>query len=99
MLPQNPAAGSDWLANFDDGAREHWTHKLGNLLLLNHRKNAQARNFDFGRKKDRYFKGGSGSAVFALTTQVLSHDEWTPEVVAFRQSALTELLINEWQLI
>lgn len=98
VLPQNPAEDSLWLAAFDDDARENWTHKLGNLLLLNHRKNSQARNFEFATKKERYFKGGSGSAVFALTTQVLSHDEWTPEVVAARQSALTQRLIQEWDL-
>ncbi|MFP1602968.1 DUF262 domain-containing protein [Microbacterium sp. 2216-1] len=98
VLPQNPASGSHWLDDFDDATREEWVHKLGNLLLLNHRKNSQARNFEFARKKDRYFKGGSGSAVFALTTQVLSYSEWTPEIVATRQRDLTGLLIDEWHL-
>lgn len=98
VLPQNPAPDSEWLHTFDDNARERWVHKLGNLLLLNHRKNAQARNFEFERKKDRYFKGGSGSAVFALTTQVLSYSEWTPDIVEARQNELTRRLIDEWQL-
>lgn len=98
VLPQNPAAGSAWLRTFDDESRAQWTHKLGNLLLLNHKKNSQARNFEFERKKDRYFKGGSGSAVFALTTQVLSYTDWTPEVLEARQKTLASLLIDEWQL-
>ena len=28
-----------------------WTHALGNLLLLSHRKNSQAQNEDFDEKK------------------------------------------------
>lgn len=98
VLPQSPPEGSDWVSNFTDAEREYWTHRLGNLLLLNHRKNAQARNFEFAIKKERYFKGGSGSAVFALTTQVLSYPQWTPGVIEERQESLTGLLMEEWAL-
>jgi hypothetical protein len=98
VLPQSPAPDSQWVSDFTEDERLYWTHRLGNLLLLNHRKNAQARNFDFGTKKQRYFRGNSGSAVFALTTQVLSHDTWTPAVIEERQEALSRALIDEWNL-
>lgn len=98
VLPQNPAAGSAWLEDFTEDEREHWTHRLGNLLLLNHRKNSQARNFEFAAKKSRYFTSSTGSAVFALTTQVLGCDEWTPAVVAERQRDLCARLTKEWDL-
>lgn len=99
VLPQNPRADSDWVQAFDEEQREAWTHRIGNLLLLNHRKNSYASNYDFARKKDRYFSGSNGSAVFALTTQVLGHGEWTPEVVAARQDQLVDILAREWGLI
>lgn len=98
VLPQHPAPGSAWEAAFTLEQREQWTHRLGNLLLLNHRKNSQARNFDFETKKAKYFRIGSGSAVFALTTQVLQYDRWTPAIVKERQEDLTGALITEWGL-
>ncbi|MDK8795852.1 DUF1524 domain-containing protein [Corynebacterium sp. MSK041] len=62
-----------------------WTHRLGNLLLLNRRKNSSACNYDFDVKKERYFKSGKGVAVLALTTQVLGEPVWTPSVIERRQ--------------
>jgi hypothetical protein len=98
VLPQNPAADSEWAQNFSLEEREYWTHRLGNLLLLNRRKNSQASNYDFTAKKAKYFAGASGSAVFALTTQVLSELDWNVEVVSRRQHELVNVLITEWDL-
>jgi hypothetical protein len=98
VLPQTPSEGSDWLQDFTEDEREYWTHRLGNLLLLNRRKNSQAQNYDFEKKKEAYFTSNSGVAVFALTTQVLQEPVWTPEVIERRQADLKALLIKEWQL-
>jgi len=98
VLPQHPSADSVWVSDFAEDERAYWTHRLANLLLLNRTKNSQAQNFDFDRKKSQYFRGPSGSAVFALTTQVLGEDTWTPETLARRQEELTALLAREWQL-
>lgn len=97
VLPRNPAAGSSWMKLFSEDDRKAWTDRLGNLLLLNHRKNSQANNREFGRKKSTYFNS-KGSAIFALTTDVLKHEEWTPTVLAERQAYLTQKLIAEWGL-
>ena len=86
------------MKKFTEDERARWTNRLGNLLLLNRRKNAQANNRDFTTKKARYFATSTGSAVFALTTQVLAHQEWTPEVVAQRQAELVGVLSKEWEL-
>ncbi len=77
--------------------REFWTHRLANLVLLSRRKNTQARNFDFERKKNQYFQK-KGVATFAITSQVLSVSEWTPEVLEERQSNLIGKLKSEWRL-
>lgn len=98
VLPQNPKKGSQWLVDFTDDDRERLTHRLGNLVLLNHRKNSQANNLDFVTKKQKYFTTSNGVAVFALTTQVIDHPSWTPEVIDTRQEALTTLLAKEWGL-
>ncbi|MEH0147894.1 DUF262 domain-containing protein [Corynebacterium sp. Q4381] len=98
VLPQQPPADSEWARTFSPEQMERWTHRLGNLLLLNRRSNSRAQNYDFGVKKDKYFASGDGVAVFALTTQVLGEREWTPETIARRQNTLVELLAKEWDL-
>jgi hypothetical protein len=99
VLPQNPKDASQWRVDFTDEQRAELTHKLGNLLLLNHRKNSQANNYDYAAKKHKYFKTTTGSAVFALTTQVLELPSWTPSIIEKRQQELTAMLAKEWDLI
>lgn len=98
VLPQSPKADSQWLKDFDDEQRHYWTHRLANLLLLNHAKNAQAQNYDFDEKKSLYFKGPHGTATFALTSQVLSYEQWTPSELRQRQTQLVGTLANLWSL-
>lgn len=98
VLPQTPNAASRWMQDFTEEERATYTHRLGNLVLLNHRKNSQANNYDFDVKKSKYFTMNDGSAVFALTTQVVSAPVWTPDIVEERQRNLVDLLANEWRL-
>ena len=98
VLPQSPNAKSEWMTWFPtEKDRATWTHKLANLVLLSRRKNSSASNWDFGRKKSEYFQRG-GVAPFALTAQVLSESEWTPDVLERRQRELVDALREEWRL-
>ena len=98
VLPQTPEGGSVWLDWFPNPEqREMWTHRLANLVLLSRRKNSQAQNFDFERKKNEYFQR-NGVATFAITSQVLHRQDWTPDVLAERQEELTGRLAEEWRL-
>ena len=98
VLPQTPADGSVWLDWFPDALeRDLWTHKLANLVLLSRKKNAQAQNFDFERKKTEYFQR-NGVATFAITSQVLHRQEWTLDVLKERQRDLINCLAKEWHL-
>jgi hypothetical protein len=98
VLPQSPDLGSQWLAWFPDtDVRLSFVHKLGNLVLLTRKKNSAASNYDFVRKKSAYFARG-GVSPFVLTTQVLQHDEWTPEIMSFRQEDLLKILEQHWRL-
>lgn len=99
VLPQNPQLNSKWVQQFPDPEiRNRYVHQLGNLVLLSRRKNAQAQNYDFADKKKKYFLTAKGVASFALTTQVVSESEWTPEVIIRRQQELTLKLKEIWRL-
>ena len=98
VLPQSPAEGSQWMEWFPDtDARERWTHRLANLVLLSRRKNTRASNYEFEKKKKEYFQR-DGVTTFALTTQVVNKSEWTPAVLEGRQRDLIDQLKKEWRL-
>ena len=98
VLPRNPERNSQWLRDFpDEEERAEWTDKLANLVLLSRTKNSRALNHDFKRKKREYFQRG-GVVTFALTSQVLAEEEWTPAVLQRRQSGLIDALKKEWRL-
>lgn len=98
VLPQNPAAESQWRNWFqDDDERVGWTHRLANLVLLSSRKNRAASNLEFERKKKEYFQKG-GVVSYALTTPVVDETEWTPAILDRRQRELVEKLKAEWRL-
>jgi hypothetical protein len=96
VLPQRPKPDSQWQLDFTTAQRAQWTNRLANLVLLSNRKNAQAQNYEFAQKKEKYLQ--RGVVTFPLTTQVLGADTWTPELLEARQAELLELLANEWQL-
>jgi hypothetical protein len=98
VLPQHPRADSAWRTLFTDEERRYWTNRLANLILLGRIKNSAAATFDFEEKKDRYFKGRSGVATFALAVEVLNEPSWTPQVLEQRQSRLLGKLTEAWQL-
>lgn len=99
VLPQTVNAGSLWAQWWPDvAARQTWVHRLANLVPLNRHRNSAAQNYDFDVKKSKYFKGQANVSSYALTTQVLSESEWTPDVVAARQRDLLKKLCSEWEL-
>lgn len=99
VLPQTPEEDSEWVLNFpDDEEREAWVHRLGNLVLLSRKKNSAARNYDFEKKKTKYFTSSGKASPFALTSQVIHEDEWTPDVLEARQKDLVGRLKKLWSL-
>ena len=99
VLPQTVNSNSQWEEWWPDSAeREQWVHKIGNLLPLAKRTNSQAQNYDFGLKKEKYFRGKAGVTAFALTTQVLMYTEWKPQTVKDRQKELIAVYKKNWDL-
>lgn len=99
VLPQNPAAGSQWLTDFPvEFDREQWVHKLANLVLLTRRKNSQASNLDFSEKESRYFSTKAGVSNFALTSKVLAESVWTLDTLKRRQGEVIGEIEKLWRL-
>lgn len=98
VLPRAPKPGSQWLKDFpDEKERIKMTNCLGNLVLLSRKRNSSASNYDFEKKKDKYFRV-DGVSAFVLTTQVLNEDKWTPEVIETRQRNLLNKCKEIWDL-
>lgn len=98
VLPQQPASGSqwkDWVPELEQ--HQFWVHRLGNLALLSRRKNSSASNYEFAKKKTAYFTKG-GISSFALTTQILQHEQWTVPIIQARQNQLLQKLEVLWRL-
>ena len=99
VLPQTVDETSQWgtwWPNIDE--RNEWVHKIGNLLPLAKKTNSEAQNYEFVKKKDKYFRGKGGVTTYALTTQVLMETEWKPETVKRRQKELIEVYKMNWDL-
>lgn len=95
VLPQT--MNHEWKKDWSEDLHEEWVDKISNLVLLSRRKNSQAQNFDFAKKKSKYFSN-NGTSAFALTTQVLKEDKWTLDVVKKRQEKLLSTLKQKWEL-
>lgn len=98
VCPQTLPDNSQWAEWFSDAeAHSSWLHTLGNLVLLNFRKNSAARNFEFDVKKEQYFAPGN-SCAFTLTSEVRSYPTWTPSDIAKRRKLLLRRLAKDWRL-
>jgi hypothetical protein len=99
VCPQTVADGSQWQEWFPS-QEEHadLVHRLGNLVLLNFRKNSSASNYDFGKKKSTYFVKDNTSA-FTLTAEVRDFDRWSPTDIRQRQDDVMNRLTKTWRLV
>ena len=99
VLPQTVEDNSEWAKSWPDvQVRAEWVHRIGNLGLLNKRKNSSAGNYSFKKKCKKYFLGRGNVTSYALTAQVLSYEEWTLEVVQQRQKELLTALKEGWAI-
>ena len=96
VCPQTIEPGSQWGDWFSDlKAQNDWVHRAANLVLLTHRKNSSARNWDLNRKKSAYFVKDD-ACPFLLTQQVLDATEWTPRTLEARQKEVLRTLSKSW---
>ena len=99
VFPQHPAEDSDWAELWPDvQVQRYWLNRIANLVPLTRKHNSAAQNYDFNTKKAKYFQSKNGTSSYTLTTQVLSVDTWTPDVVKERQKKLVEVFVQKWNL-
>ena len=92
ILPQNPPKNSLWREWFSEEEIEKYTHKIGNLVLLNRRKNSALSNLDFEKKKERYLKGSL--SMFPSINHIMQKTQWKKEDIEERSRIMIEKLTN-----
>lgn len=99
ILPQTPESNSNWLTDFcDEEKRIHYTHLLGNLVLISRRKNSSQGNKDYQVKKEKYFKGNI--ELFSNSIRIyLKYSTWTPDALEHNHCYVKKLLINSFMNI
>jgi hypothetical protein len=90
ILPQNPPKESKWREWFTDEEIEEYKHKLGNLVLLNRKKNSSLSNLDFEKKKEKYLRGSK--STFTSINNIMEKDEWRKENIEERTNDMIEKL-------
>lgn len=87
VLPQKP--NDDWKDIFSQEELEKWTHSLANLTLLSGKKDSQARNFSFPKKKEVYQCVDGVSSSFYITQDIANnYDKWDVCALEKRQTCL-----------
>ncbi|MGB6327430.1 MAG: DUF262 domain-containing protein [Halarcobacter sp.] len=92
ILPQT--ATIEWKEVINEENRGIWTNALANLTLLSMRKNIQAQNYTFEKKKIAYQKKDNVISSFKLTQDILKSKKWNVEELEKREKQLVEK-INE----
>ncbi|MCY4303248.1 MAG: DUF262 domain-containing HNH endonuclease family protein [Aestuariivita sp.] len=85
----------DWFPTEED--HKQWVHSLGNLVLLDRRKNSAAQNYEFDLKKKKYFVPGN-SSPFTLTKEIDAYKTWKPVDIENRRYELLKRLAKTWDL-
>ena len=81
VLPQTINQDSVWEKLWPEiDRRKLWINRIANLVPLTRKKNSEAQNYDFEKKKNVYFKGKNGTTSYPLTTQVLNENSWTENI-------------------
>ena len=92
ILPQTPKDNSQWKIDFTDDERAELTHTLGNLILINRKKNSALSNLDFYIKKEKYLNGQID--IFPSSKIFSQQNEWEPQSIRNRQKEMIEILLK-----
>lgn len=90
VMPENP--GDEW-PDLDPETAATLHTRIGNMVLLQAKKNSIVGNSGFEKKKD-VFKASS----YALTKQVARYKDWGKTAIDDRQRKLAALAVKTWPL-
>ena len=90
VMPQTP--DGQWLILAKDKeVYKDYLNRLGNLTILQDKKNIKARNKDFSVKKDFYKE-----SRLMITKDLCDYDNWNFETIVERQEALYDIARDIW---
>jgi hypothetical protein len=90
ILPEN--TGTAWV-NVDADMASAWYKRIGNLVLLQAKKNAMIGNSSYQEKKPIL-----SESAFILTSSAAENQNWGPDEIKARQQNLAKLAIKAWPL-
>ena len=92
IMPQKPKG--EWLTLFDEDSDlyKDYLNRLGNLTILQDKKNIRARNKDFSDKKE-YYK----ESRLHITNHLSDYERWDYKEIDNRQEELYELGKDLWK--
>ena len=90
VLPKNYEA--HW-SELDEETASAYFKRLGNLALLEAKKNTEADNLPFSKKKSAY-----QDSTFKLTEMIAKSKKWGVDQINDRQRKLAELAVKTWPL-
>lgn len=90
ILPENP--DGNW-PEFDDDTAQIYYKRLGNMAIMQAKKNDDLGNLRFVKKKAAFKK-----SALVLTAGVAVYTRWSPTEVADRQTRLANLAVEAWPL-
>lgn len=92
IMPQKPKG--EWLVMFEDDKDQYKDNlnRIGNLTILQDKKNIRARNKDFKDKKVYY-----SESRLEITKSLTGFDSWSYDMIDKRQEDLYELGKDIWQ--
>jgi len=96
VLPQTPTDG--WKDIFNADELEEWTNSLANLTLLSMRKNIQAQNYSFEKKKEAYQDKDSVVSPFLITQYIIKCDKWDVMELKKREEKLIDKVMDKLDL-
>ena len=96
ILPQTPT--EQWKSIFTHEEREIWTNSLANLTLLSMRKNIQAKNYSFNKKKEAYQNKDNVVSSFHITQDIIKCKTWNVIELEKREKKLIDKVMNKLNL-
>ena len=92
IFPQSSEHWNDW-HGFDNVDGKDWVNRIGNLTLMSSGDNKPGRKFNssFAKKREGY----KNSSV-AMTRELASDANWTPQSIEKRQQRMAETAVQVW---
>lgn len=91
VLPQSAEVAKDAFPDFSEEEHERFVHRLGNVTLLESKKNKECGNKTFEEKKGIY-----ETSRYTLSKEMTQHS-WTPETLNSRQEKLAKIAKGVWK--